>query len=172
MEKQNDIKKRIDSKKIAYAIILVAAGIALSPFTSFQIGIAKVNPTQHLINLVAAVILGPYYAVVIATIMAIIRNILGVGTILAFPGGMIGALSAGLAYKLSKNIYISGIGEVFGTGIIASFFCSYIIAPFIMHKAIGVMFLLSSFIISSIIGNIIGVISIKILEKNNIIKLQ
>jgi hypothetical protein len=44
------------TRTIARAIILVAIGVALSPFTSIPIGIAKINPTQHFVNIVSAVL--------------------------------------------------------------------------------------------------------------------
>jgi energy-coupling factor transport system ATP-binding protein len=164
-------EKKISGKKVAYAVILVAIAVALSPFTSFQIGIAKVNPTQHFVNLLGAVILGPWWALLIAGIISLIRNLLGVGTILAFPGSMIGAFLAGYTYKLFKNEYAAGIGEVIGTGIISSFFCVYIVAPFLMKKNMGLLIILASFLISSIIGNIIGVLSLNILKKSGTIRL-
>jgi energy coupling factor transporter S component ThiW len=97
------------AKEVARAVILVAVAVALSPFF-IPVGISKCFPAQHMVNVLGAVMLGPGYAVAIATIAAIIRNILGLGTLLAFPGGMIGALLAGLAYKVSKNIYVAGFG--------------------------------------------------------------
>ncbi|WP_322822783.1 energy coupling factor transporter S component ThiW [Chloroflexus sp.] len=77
------------TRLIAQAVVLIALGVALAPFTSFPIGIARVNPTQHFINVIAAVLLGPWWATGIAGVIAILRISLGVGTILAFPGGMI-----------------------------------------------------------------------------------
>ena len=82
------------TRTIAQAVILVAIGVALAPLTSFPLGIAKVNPTQHFVNILGAVLLGPWWAVAIAAIIGVIRNAMGVGTLLAFPGGMIGALLA------------------------------------------------------------------------------
>ena len=87
--------KRTDTRKAAYAVVLVAMGVALAPYTSFPIGIAKVNPTQHFVNVIGALLLGPWWAVAIATIIAVLRNAMGLGTLLAFPGGMIGAFLAG-----------------------------------------------------------------------------
>ena len=88
-----------DTRKVAYAVVLVAIGVALAPYTSFPIGIAKVNPTQHFVNVLGAVLLGPWWAMTIAGVIGVIRNVMGVGTLLAFPGGMIGALLAGFLYR-------------------------------------------------------------------------
>src|SRR5512136_1886503 len=103
---------------VARAVILVALGVALSPFTSIPIGIARINPTQHFVNVVGAVLLGPWWATGIAFIIAILRNALGTGTLLAFPGGMIGAFIAGYVYRHTRNIYLGAFGEIIGTGIL------------------------------------------------------
>ncbi|HNY22054.1 MAG TPA: energy coupling factor transporter S component ThiW, partial [Treponemataceae bacterium] len=49
-------------RKTAYAIVFIALGVALSPFTSVPIGIAKINPTQHFLNVALATLLGPAWA--------------------------------------------------------------------------------------------------------------
>jgi energy-coupling factor transport system ATP-binding protein len=53
------------TKNIARAVILVAIAVALSPFF-IPVGISKCFPAQHMVNVLAAVMLGPWYAVVIA----------------------------------------------------------------------------------------------------------
>ncbi|MEJ2041625.1 MAG: energy coupling factor transporter S component ThiW, partial [Desulfosarcinaceae bacterium] len=104
------------TRRVAYAVVLVAIGVVLAPYTSFPIGIARINPTQHFINVLGAVLLGPAWAVGIATAIGAIRNVMGVGTLLAFPGGMIGALLAGLAYRYTRRLDLAAAGEIVGTG--------------------------------------------------------
>jgi len=110
----------METRKVARAVILVAIGVAISPFTSIPIGIAKINPAQHFVNVVGAVLLGPWWAAGIALVIGILRNALGAGTLLAFPGGMIGAFLAGLAYRYTQNIYLGALGEIIGTGILGA----------------------------------------------------
>src|SRR5699024_6862083 len=73
----------------------VAIGTIGSQFLWFPASIAKAYPVQHAINVMAAVRLGPGPAVAIAFMIALLRILLGIGSILAFPGGMIGAFLAG-----------------------------------------------------------------------------
>jgi len=155
------------TKDVARAVILVAVAVALSPFF-IPVGISKCFPAQHMVNVLAAVMLGPGYAVAIAAIAAIIRNILGLGTLLAFPGGMFGALLAGLAYQLSKNIYLAGLGEIVGTGILGSLASVWIIAPHFMAKTMALATLMIAFSVSTIGGTIIGVIALHLLRKGGI----
>lgn len=137
--------------------IFVAIGTLGSQFLWFPTGIAKAFPVQHAVNVMAAVTLGPVPAVIIAFAIGLLRNLLGIGTLLAFPGGMIGALLAGIVYKFTKNKIAAGIGEVIGTGIIGAFL-SVPFAYLLMDTSVGALAFLPGFLVSSISGSIIGVL--------------
>ena len=160
------------TRKTAYAVVLVAIGVALAPYTSFPIGIAKVNPTQHFVNVLAAVILGPWWAVLTAGIIAVLRNALGVGTLLAFPGGMIGAFLAGLAYRLLRRRWTAAVGEIIGTGGIAPVVSALFVAPVLMGKAIPLLALVPSFAASSIAGALLGMLALRLLERADIVAFE
>jgi energy-coupling factor transport system ATP-binding protein len=157
------------TRRVAYAVVLVAIGVALAPYTSFPIGIAKINPTQHFVNVLAAVLLGPWWAVLVAAVIGAIRNVMGVGTLLAFPGGMIGALLAGLAYRYVRRLDLAAAGEIIGTGLLAPVVSALVVAPFLMHKSIPILALVPSFAGSTIIGALLGVMALRMLQKADII---
>ena len=161
-----------NTRRVAQAVILVAIGVALAPFTSFPIGVAKVNPTQHFVNILGAVLLGPWWATAIAAIIGVIRNALGVGTLLAFPGGMIGALLAGLLYGSTRNVYAAAGGEVVGTGILAALVSGWLVAPLLMGKTMPLLVLLASFLGSTILGTVLGVLALKLLERVGYVQLD
>ena len=163
---------RFETRKVAYAVVLVAIGVILAPYTSFPIGIAKVNPTQHFVNVIGAVVLGPWWAVVIACIIGVIRNAMGVGTLLAFPGGMIGAFIAGYFYRLKPNVYLAASGEILGTGFIAPVVSALLVAPVFMKKAIPLLALIPSFLASTIAGAVLGVLALNLLKRADILKLE
>lgn len=160
------------TRKVAQAVILVAIGVALSPFTSFPIGIAKVNPTQHFVNVVGAMLLGPWWAMTIAAIIAVLRNALGVGTLLAFPGGMIGAFLAGYAYRYTRNLYWGALGEIVGTGILGALVSGLLVAPVFMHSTMALGILIASFLASTILGSVVGLLALKILERAGYVELE
>ena len=161
-----------DTRKVAYAVVLVAIGVALAPYTSFPIGIAKINPTQHFVNVLGAVILGPWWAMIIAAVIAVIRNVMGVGTLLAFPGGMIGAFLAGFFYLRKRRIHEGAIGEIIGTGFIAPVVSAMFVAPVLMGKAIPLFALIPSFLASTVAGAVLGVLAIKLLYRADIVDLK
>ncbi len=152
------------TRDVARSVILVAIAVALSPFF-IPVGITKCFPAQHMVNVLAAVMLGPAYAVGIALVAGIIRNVMGLGTILAFPGGMIGALLAGLAYRMTKNMYAAGLGEIVGTGLLGSLASIWIIGPLFMGKKMALVTLMVAFSASTLGGTIIGLIALHLLRK-------
>jgi energy-coupling factor transport system ATP-binding protein len=157
----------MQTRQIARAVIFVALAVALSPIF-IPVGIAKCFPAQHMINVMSAVMLGPGYAVTVAAVAAVIRNLLGLGTLLAFPGGMIGALLAGLAYKATKNIYAAAAGELVGTGVLGALVSVWIVAPVFMGKTIPLVTLMTAFSISTLGGTVLGLAALHLLRKGGL----
>ena len=82
-------------KKLTVAGVLVAVGVACSTF-SIPVGASRCFPIQHMVNVIAGVLLGPLYACTMAFCTSLLRVLLGTGSLLAFPGSMIGALCLSL----------------------------------------------------------------------------
>lgn len=101
-----------NTKKLVLAAVLIALGVAASPLY-IPIGASKCFPVQHLVNVLAAVLLGPWYGVSMAFVTSLLRVLIGTGSLLAFPGSMCGALLAGLLYKYSGRMSFACVGEVF-----------------------------------------------------------
>lgn len=159
-----------NTKKLAVTSLLIAVGVVGGTFSFPFLG-SKCAPVQHMINVLCAVLVGPGYGVIAAFITSLIRNLMGVGSLLAFPGSMFGALLSGLAYKKSKKIYLTLIAEVFGTGILGGL-CAYPIAILFMGKSAGQMAFyvyVLPFLISTLGGSILGGIIIYSLQKTGVL---
>lgn len=155
----------METKTVARAMVLVALGVALSPFTSIPIGIARINPAQHFINVIAGILMGPWWAAGIALGIGILRNAMGTGTLLAFPGGMIGAFLAGLLYRLTRNTYLGALGELIGTGLFGAVTSALLVAPVFMKKTMAMGGLIVAFSGSSLLGAILGLAALRLLER-------
>ena len=158
---------KMDIKKMTLAALLVAVAVAASPL-SIPLGAAKVFPVQHVVNVVSAVLLGPVYAVMQAFLTSLIRNMAGTGTLLAFPGSMVGALLAGILHEKLNNrgkvsLIPAFIGEVFGTGILGAI-AAYPIATLIMGKNAAVFAYVVPFLLSTLTGSIIAFIILKAIQ--------
>ncbi|WP_186575981.1 energy coupling factor transporter S component ThiW [Aquibacillus kalidii] len=137
--------------------IFVAIGTVGASLLWFPTGIAKAYPVQHAVNVMAAVTLGPIPAMIIAFVIGLLRNMLGLGTLLAFPGGMIGAVLAGYLFRLTKKHYMAATGEIIGTGVIGSLI-SVPYANILMGQSVGAVAFVPGFLVSSCTGAIIGVL--------------
>ena len=154
-------------KKLTTAGILVAVGVTLSPF-SIPVGVARCFPVQHMINVIAGVLLGPGYAVIMAFTTSSIRNILGTGTLLAFPGSMLGALLAGLAAKHTRGkLYPACAGELIGTGVLGAL-AAYPIAAFILGREVAIFAFVIPFTVSSIGGAVIAFALLAVLLRTGV----
>ena len=97
---------------------------------------SKCAPVQHMVNILCAVLLGPYYGVGVAFVASLLRNLLGLGSLMAFPGSMFGALLCGLVFHKTKKLLPTLVGEVFGTSILGGL-CAYPVAICLMGKSAG-----------------------------------
>ncbi len=135
--------------------VLIAIGTIGSHLLWFPAGVARAYPVQHAINVIAAIMLGPGPAVAVALMISLLRNLLGLGTLVAFPGAMIGAFVAGVLYKKTQKYSMAAAGEVIGTGIIGSLF-AVPIANLLMGSSVGALAFIPPFIVSSVSGALIG----------------
>lgn len=152
-------------RKLTIMALFVSIAVAGSTFVSIPTGIARAYPVQHAINVISAILLGPVPTVMIAFVTAIIRILTGTGSLLAIPGSVIGALLAALAYKYSGKLWVAGIGEVFGTGILASL-VAVPYAHILMGTSVASLFFMPAFLTSSCIGATLGIVIAKSLQKN------
>jgi energy coupling factor transporter S component ThiW len=153
--------------KLTLTAMMIAIGTLTSNVLFIPIGVTKVFPIQHFLNVLSAVLLGPFYAVAQALCVSILRNIMGTGSIFAFPGSMIGALLAGLLFMKTRKIYMAFFGEVIGTGILGAILC-YPIATLLMGQEAALFGFIPLFIFSSIAGALIGAMILSIFLKKKI----
>lgn len=154
---------KLNVKKMALAGMMTAIGVCLSTF-SIPVGASKCFPVQHLLNVLAGVFLGPGYAVGFSFSTALIRNLIGTGSLLAFPGSMVGAFCCAIVYKYTKKIPLALAGEVIGTGILGGMLC-YPVAKLLLGNAEAALFTyVLPFFISTLGGSLIAGILLGILS--------
>jgi energy coupling factor transporter S component ThiW len=156
-------------KKLTIAAMLAAVAVVGSLISVPVLG-AKCAPVQHIVNVVCAIVLGPFYGVSVAFVASLIRNLLGLGTLLAFPGSMCGALLAGLLFYFFKKLPFAYIGEVFGTAIIGGMLAYPVALLFMGNKAAALFTFVVPFAISTVVGTIIAAVVMEILKKTGLLK--
>lgn len=155
-----------NTKKLTLAALFCALAVVGSLF-SFPVFGSKCAPVQHLVNILCAVLLGPWYGVGVAFVASLLRNLLGLGSLMAFPGSMIGALLCGIVYWKTKNLLATLVGEVFGTAVLGGL-CAYPVAIFLMGKSaadIAFYAYIVPFLISTAGGAVIAAVILVSLKK-------
>ena len=147
---------KMNIKKLTLTAFLAAIAVAGSLF-SFPVLGSRCSPIQHLVNVMCAVLLGPWYGLAAAFLAALIRNILGLGTLLAFPGSMCGALLSSLLYKWIKKLP-----------------AAYVIAAVLMGNQTAALFtFVVPFLISTVVGTIMAIVITMTMQKTKVLaKLQ
>lgn len=154
------MEEKTKAQKIALSGILIAIAVIFGTF-SIPIGAAKISPVQHFVNVVGAITLGPFYAFLNGFIAALLRNFLGTGSLLAFPGSMFGGLVAGVLYRKFRKEILAVIGEVIGTGIMGGI-ASYPVASLLMGKECAVFTYVVPFLMSCSFGAVIAYMFVKV----------
>ncbi len=158
--------KKTNIQKLTIAGLFCALAVAGSMF-SFPVFGSRCAPVQHMVNILCAVILGPSYGITVAFAASLIRNLLGLGSLMAFPGSMFGALLCGIFYKKTGNLSLTFIGEVFGTSILGGL-CAYPVAVLLMGTPAGSIAFYAyivPFLISTVGGTIFAAVIIISLKK-------
>lgn len=151
----------MNNRKLTFSALLIALGTITGHLIYIPIGAAKAFPVQHLINILSAVLLGPFYAIWNAFAISLFRNMLGTGSLLAFPGSMIGAAAAGFLYQKFRSEKFALAGELIGTGILGAL-AAYPIAKLLMGSSSAVFFFIIPFSLSSAAGAVTAYLFLQI----------
>ena len=156
------------TKKMALTAILAALAVVGSTF-SFQILGSKCAPVQHLINVLCAIFIGPWWGLAAAFISSLIRNLTGLGTPLAFPGSMCGALLAGLLYQKTRAIPAACAGEIVGTGLVGGMLAWPVALLVMGNKNAALFTFVIPFLVSTIGGTIIAFVILMTLRQTKVL---
>ncbi len=156
MEKNSKLLKKL------MLAMMVAMGVVISPILRIE----GMCPMAHFINILCSVILGPWYSLLCATLIGVIRMFLMGIPPLALTGAVFGAILSGVLYRVSKgNLICAVIGEVIGTGIIGAIVSYPVMALIMGRTGLTWMFYVPSFIIATLIGGTIAFVFLGSLSK-------
>ncbi len=160
---ENSLNQVFSMRKITAIGLLIALGVIAAPF-SIPVGVARIYPAQHAINVIAGALLGPVPAVLAAFLTSTLRNLMGTGTPLAFPGSLFGALLAGLAFRYLKKDYFAAVGEFVGTAFIGAL-VAFPLARWLLGFEGLAYFFIVPFALSSLAGALLGVLILHLWRK-------
>jgi len=160
------MKRTQSMLKLVVLAMLVALGVVISPILRVE----GMCPMAHLINIVCSVLLGPWYSLLCATLIGIIRMVtMGIPPI-ALTGAVFGAFLSGVCYRLFKGKVICAVlGEIFGTGIIGAL-ASYPVMTLLWGKeGLSWLFYVPSFICGTLIGGSMAYVFLRKLAANGML---
>ncbi len=148
--------------RMVFLAMMVALGVVISPLLRVE----GMCPMAHFINITCAVMLGPWYSLLCAILIAIIRMIfLGIPPI-AITGAVFGAFLSGVFYRASKGkIIFAVLGEVIGTGIIGAIASYPVMTIFWGRHDLTWFFYVPSFVMGTLIGGAVAFVFLKQLQR-------
>lgn len=155
------MSEKITVKKMVLLGVLIAMGVVISPF----LRILGFCPMQHFINVIMAVLLGPWYGLFGATAIGIIRMaVMGIPP-LALTGAVIGAFLSGVLYRVFHKHIAAVAGEIIGTGILGSM-VSFPIMKYLWNtEGLALFYYTPSFVIATILGGGLAWLFLNALQK-------
>ena len=128
-------KQRLNTFRMVMLAMMVAIGVVISPILRIE----GMCPTAHLINIVCSVLMGPWYSLLCATMIGVIRMLFMGIPPLALTGAVFGAFLSGVFYRLSGGKIIAFI--MGRDGLNAFFYTPMFISATIMGGAAAYVFL-------------------------------
>ena len=155
---------QLRTKKMVLTAMLACLAFVLNTYVYFP----SMAPFQHFVDVIAAVLLGPWYACAAAFLCGIMRMMSG-RTIQAVTGAIFGPVFGGLIYRKTKNVYLVFVGEVFGTGVIGACASYPLMKMFYGLDAQSPFYYIPFYTPSAIVGAAMGVVVVLILKKTGVL---
>ena len=139
--------------KMTVLAMLIALGVIISPLLRVE----GMCPMAHFINIVCSVFLGPWYSLLCALLIGIIRmTMMGIPPI-ALTGAIFGAFLSGVFYRMSKgNLLFAVLGEIIGTGFIGAVLSYPVMSILWGREGLSWLFYIPSFVCGTLIGGSIA----------------
>lgn len=152
--------------KMVVLSMLIALGVVISPILRVE----GMCPMAHFINIVCSVLLGPWYSLLCAVLIGIIRmTLMGIPP-LALTGAVFGAFLSGVFYRLSKGKLVAAVlGEVIGTGLIGAVMSYPVMTYLCGREGLSWLFYVPSFTCGTLIGGSIAFFFLRKLADNGML---
>lgn len=147
--------------------MLVGLGVVISPILRIE----GMCPMAHLINITCSVFMGPWYSLLCASLIGILRMVLMGIPPLALTGAVFGAVLSGILYRASKGrLWAAVLGEIIGTGIIGAVASYPVMEIFYGRTGLSWMYYVPLFISGTLIGGSLAYVLLTMLARNGALR--
>lgn len=155
---------KVSTRKMVLTAMLACLAFVLNVCVYFP----SMAPFQHFVDVLAAVLLGPWYGCASALLCGIMRMMTG-RTIQAVTGAIFGPILGGLLYRRTKNIYLVFVGEVIGTGFCGAMASYPLMKWFYALDVQSPFYYIPFYTPSAIVGAAMGVAVLLILRRGGVL---
>ncbi len=161
MKKENHVLRMI------FLSMLVGLGVVISPILRIE----GMCPMAHLINITCSVFMGPWYSLLCASLIGILRMVLMGIPPLALTGAVFGAVLSGILYRASRGrLWAAVLGEIIGTGIIGAVASYPVMEIFYGRTGLSWMYYVPLFISGTLIGGSLAYVLLTMLARNGALR--
>lgn len=152
------------TRKLVLTALLACLSFVLCTFVYFP----AMAPFQHFVDVLAAVLLGPWYGFAAALLCGILRMLSG-RTIQAVTGAIFGPILGGLLYRKTKNLWLVWVGEVIGTGFFGAMASYPLMRLFYGLDAQSPFYYIPFYTPSAMVGGAMGLAVVLILKRSGVL---
>ncbi|HWP52034.1 MAG TPA: energy coupling factor transporter S component ThiW [Clostridia bacterium] len=152
-------------RKMVLSAMFACLSFVLCTFVYFP----SMAPFQHFVNVLAAVFLGPWYALAAAFLTGVMRMMSG-RTIQALVGAIFGAFLSGLFYQKTKRLWAAVVGEVIGTGFISAMVAYPLMKLWYGLDAQSPFYYIPFYTPSSMMGAFLAVLTLGVLKRSGVLQ--
>ena len=152
------------TRKMVFTAMLACLAFVLNTCVYFP----AMAPFQHFVDVLAAVLVGPWYGCAAAFLCGCMRMMSG-RTIQAIAGAVFGPVLGGLLYRKTRNIYLVLVGEVMGTGFCGAVSSYYLMKWFYGLDAQSPFYYIPFYTPSAVVGGAMGVAVLLVLKRTGVL---
>ena len=159
------VQTGISTRKLVMTGMLACLAYVLNTFVYFP----SMAPFQHFVDVLAAVLVGPWYGFAAALLCGILRMLSG-RTLQAIAGAVFGPIIGGLLYRKTKSVWLAFVGEVIGTGFFGAMASYPLMKIFYGLDAQSPFYYIPFYTPAAVVGGAMGVCVVLIFKRTGLLK--
>lgn len=159
------MNRNLNIRKMVLCAVFAALSFVLCTFVYFP----AMAPFQHFVDVVAAVVLGPWWASLAALLCGLMRMLSG-RTIQAVTGAVFGPILGGLLWRKTKNVYLVCAGEIVGTGLLGALSSYPLMKLFYGLDVQNPLYYIPFYTPSAAVGGAMGVMAVLLLKRSRVLE--